>query len=127
MKRTMIFAGLVILVMIMLGSTIQVTASDDVYLTKNPFTESTKVVCELDDPGFVSLRVYDMAGDLVRVLIQDTQVVGSHVIHWDGTNDFGTPLGSGLYVYVFVVFDEGRIRTQKIGAVGINRWQLQQR
>ncbi|MDA3885350.1 MAG: hypothetical protein PF638_07145 [Candidatus Delongbacteria bacterium] len=74
-----------------------------VYWTKNPFSanNSTTVVAELDDSGIVSLKIYDMSGDLVRVLADQMPVSGTTNIKWDGKNDYDNYVGSGIYIYVF--------------------------
>ncbi|MDA3837453.1 MAG: hypothetical protein PF574_00545 [Candidatus Delongbacteria bacterium] len=79
------------------------TTAVKVYWTKNPFSanNSTTVVAELDDSGIVSLKIYDMSGDLVRVLADKMPVAGTTNIKWDGKNDYDNYVGSGIYIYVF--------------------------
>ncbi|MCK4980639.1 MAG: T9SS type A sorting domain-containing protein, partial [Candidatus Delongbacteria bacterium] len=79
------------------------TTDIKVYWTKNPFSanNSTTVVAELIDNGIVSLKIYDMSGDLVRVLADQMPVAGTTNIKWDGKNDYDNYVGSGIYIYVF--------------------------
>lgn len=46
----------------------------------------------------VSLRIYDVAGQRVRTLVDDALHPGSHEMRWDGTDDRGVPVGGGVYV-----------------------------
>jgi hypothetical protein len=47
----------------------------------------------------VNLVVYDVRGAKVRTLVSGTQNAGKHVVQWDGRNDTGSPVGSGVYFY----------------------------
>ncbi|MEW6685491.1 MAG: choice-of-anchor X domain-containing protein, partial [Candidatus Edwardsbacteria bacterium] len=74
-----------------------------VFWTRNPFipSEGTDCVFRLSEKGKVTLKVYDLAGDLVRTLIENRDFETSDAIRWDGKNDFDDYVGSGIYVYVF--------------------------
>ncbi|TKJ41333.1 hypothetical protein CEE36_08435 [candidate division TA06 bacterium B3_TA06] len=45
----------------------------------------------------ISLKVYDVTGQLVRTLVSDSQDAGTHTVTWDGTDDAGRKLSAGLY------------------------------
>jgi flagellar hook assembly protein FlgD len=47
----------------------------------------------------VSVVVYDVRGSRVRTLVSGAQAAGKHVVEWDGRNDSGSPVGSGVYFY----------------------------
>ena len=47
----------------------------------------------------VFLEVYDMLGQKVKTLINAVQNAGTHRIEWNGTNDLGNTVGSGIYLY----------------------------
>ncbi len=68
----------------------------------NPFNPSTTIRFSLAGPGHTSLRVYDVAGRLVRSLVDDTLDDGMHEIPWDGTNERGDVAASGVYFYRLV-------------------------
>jgi hypothetical protein len=78
------------------------------YWTKNPFDprEGTSAVMELEVPGKITLKVYDLSGDLVRTIADKEYVTGSTERRWDGLNDFNNYVGSGLYIYIFEFEDE---------------------
>jgi hypothetical protein len=63
----------------------------------NPFNPKTTIRYSLSEPGHVSLRIYDVAGRLVRVLEDAEREAGPHSIAWDGTNAEGVGVGSGVY------------------------------
>jgi len=50
-------------------------------------------------PSAVTLRVYNIAGQLVRTLIDEKQGAGDHSVLWDGRNGKGEMVGSGVYLY----------------------------
>ncbi len=56
---------------------------------------STMMRC--DKP--VTLSVYDSSGKLVRTLVAETRGVGPHEVEWDGTDNTGNRVGSGVYFY----------------------------
>jgi hypothetical protein len=63
----------------------------------NPFAGQTSLRYTLASPGTVRLRVYDARGALVRRLVDGTRAAGSHEIAWDGRNDGGIALPSGVF------------------------------
>ncbi|MCI0452409.1 MAG: T9SS type A sorting domain-containing protein, partial [Candidatus Latescibacteria bacterium] len=70
----------------------------------NPFNPTTRIEYRLPETGpggktDVSLVVYDVRGAKVRVLLSGPQAAGKHVAEWDGRNDAGSPVGSGVYFY----------------------------
>jgi choice-of-anchor B domain-containing protein len=65
----------------------------------NPFNPSTTIEYILDASTPVSLVVYDLLGRPVATLQQGVEQAGSHQIRWNGTDDHGRRLGSGVYIY----------------------------
>jgi len=66
--------------------------------TPNPFNPSTNIAYVLPERSRVDLRVFDVAGRSVRVLVDGRiQEAGANVVRWDGTNDAGLALGSGVF------------------------------
>ncbi len=63
----------------------------------NPFNPKTTIEFSLAAPMGVKLCVYDLAGRRVRVLLDEVLEVGTHTEHWDGCNDFGHVMASGVY------------------------------
>ncbi len=65
----------------------------------NPFNPDTHIQFQIKDKVPVDIRVYNMMGQLVRVLIDDVRPAGFYTIRWDGTDDRGRQVSSGIYVY----------------------------
>ena len=64
----------------------------------NPFNPSTTIVYQLPSPGLVTVTLFDVAGRWVRGLIENQPTgPGEHRIAWDGTDDTGRPMESGVY------------------------------
>ena len=64
----------------------------------NPFNPSTAIHFSLSDAGLVSLAVYDVNGRLVRTLVDNTLANGQYEIVWNGTDDMGWNVASGVYL-----------------------------
>ena len=70
----------------------------------NPFNPETWIPYQLAEPAEVSISIYAADGKLVRTLELGHQSVGiyesrSHAAYWDGRNEVGEPVASGLYFY----------------------------
>jgi hypothetical protein len=60
----------------------------------NPFNPTTKIKYYLPVNEFVSLKVYNMLGQVFKVLVNGDQIAGNHVVDFDALN-----LASGIYLY----------------------------
>ena len=65
----------------------------------NPFNPSTTIAYHLPDPGNVVLKIYDGLGHEVRTLISTRQQAGTHSVLWDGSNNLGIKVSSGIFIY----------------------------
>jgi N-acetylneuraminic acid mutarotase len=65
----------------------------------NPFNPSTVIPFSVSEAGRVTLTVYDMRGRVVRTLVDRFQQPGADQVRWDGRNDAGQPVASGVYLY----------------------------
>ena len=68
----------------------------------NPFNGSTRIPYSLSEPGPVSLTIYNSLGQPVRTIANQAQSAGFHQASWDGRDDGGRPLASGVYLYRLV-------------------------
>ncbi len=66
--------------------------------TPNPFNPSTTITYSLGARVPVRLAVYSPAGTLVRVLVDAPQEATAHAVTWDGRDDLGRSVASGLYL-----------------------------
>ncbi|MCP4708851.1 MAG: T9SS type A sorting domain-containing protein [Planctomycetes bacterium] len=65
----------------------------------NPFNPTTIIEYALPTAGRVTLQVYNSAGQWVRSLVDSGQEAGYHRALWDGNNQNGQPVTSGIYLY----------------------------
>jgi len=66
----------------------------------NPFNPETQIEFTLPESGEVTVSVYNALGQEVRRLIDHaTRPAGINTVSWDGRNDSGTPVASGMYFY----------------------------
>jgi hypothetical protein len=65
----------------------------------NPFNPSTSIRFGLPDEGKVKLVIYNVLGQKVRELINESRSAGYHTAVWNGKNDLGQEVASGLYIY----------------------------
>jgi photosystem II stability/assembly factor-like uncharacterized protein len=65
----------------------------------NPFNPSTSIEWNMPVTGNVEIKVYDILGKEVKTLIDNKLESGNHKIMWDGRNNFGTSVSSGMYYY----------------------------
>jgi hypothetical protein len=63
----------------------------------NPFNAETRIRFTLDRAGPVSMKIFDVTGRLVRTLIETDLPSGEHRAGWNGTDDRGRALASGVY------------------------------
>jgi len=76
----------------------------------NPFNPQTAIRFTLDSKQTVTLAVYDVNGRLVRMLASGVQEMGTHSITWDGRNNAGATVSSGVYFYRL---DAGKFSSSK--------------
>jgi hypothetical protein len=66
----------------------------------NPFNPGTTIQYRLPGDGSVTLSLFNLRGQLVRTLVQEKQQTGDHSIRWNGENEAGERVPSGVYVYL---------------------------
>jgi hypothetical protein len=78
----------------------------------NPFNPETLIRYSIPRPGNVFAAVYDARGGLVKTLVNRTMIKGEHEVAWDGRDERGIEVGSGVY-FVRLVAGDG-VRSRKI-------------
>ncbi|MBN2564734.1 MAG: T9SS type A sorting domain-containing protein [Candidatus Eisenbacteria bacterium] len=76
----------------------------------NPFRSSTRLSFETLVPGNVTLSVYNVQGRLIRTLASGFAGAGSHESFWDGTDEFGTEVAGGVYLYRLTLGEDEQTR-----------------
>ena len=64
----------------------------------NPFNPTTTVGYQLGIAGHVTLEIFNVLGQRVRLLVDSEQSAGAYHITWDGRSDHGSTLGAGIYL-----------------------------
>ncbi|MGD8414862.1 MAG: FlgD immunoglobulin-like domain containing protein, partial [Candidatus Latescibacterota bacterium] len=98
---------------VVVDSTVTVTGVNDqtpsVYALHpnypNPFNPTTTVRYDLPAAQDVKIAIYNVRGELVRVLVDRYQAAGRHEAVWDGRNSRGESVASGVYLYRIVAGD----------------------
>lgn len=72
----------------------------------NPFNPTTTITYQLYKRLDVSLEVYSIAGEEVKTIVKQNQSAGNYSIRWNGDNDEGISVSSGVYIIKFTVINE---------------------
>lgn len=72
----------------------------------NPFNAVTRIRYDVPEVGHVSLKIYNLLGQVVRVLFDDERTPGRYLVLWDGRDDVGRAVASGVY---FVRMEAGTL------------------
>ena len=67
--------------------------------TPNPFNAQTTIRYDLPETGEVRLCLYNLCGQLIRTLVDGHRPAGSYSVAWDGKDDTGRDVASGVYLY----------------------------
>ncbi len=65
----------------------------------NPFNPTTDITFSIDKAANVDLSIYNMLGQKVRTLTSGSKVAGTHVLRWDGRDEAGSNVSTGIYLY----------------------------
>jgi hypothetical protein len=65
----------------------------------NPFNPATEISYVLPSRAEVEIGIYDLLGRRVKILVEETQASGPHTVSWDGTDQSGHRVASGVYFY----------------------------
>jgi hypothetical protein len=84
------------------GAAVGVTPDAGVFSARNfpnPFNPSTKIEFNLPVKSQVELKIYNVRGELVKTLLNESRVAGTQSVVWDGRNSTGQAVSSGVYFY----------------------------
>jgi hypothetical protein len=65
----------------------------------NPFNPETTIGYNLAESADVTLHIYNVVGQVVRTLVAEPQSAGRYQVRWNGMDDRGVPVSSGIYFY----------------------------
>jgi len=63
----------------------------------NPFNPATQIHFTLPEENLVAIRIYNLQGQIVRELVQAIRPAGEYSIQWDGRDERGLAVASGVY------------------------------
>lgn len=78
----------------------------------NPFNAHTVIRYEIPRKAEVSVKIYNLRGQLVRTLVNEVRDVGMHSVSWNGMDDDSRGVASGVYFYRLIT--EGYEKTRKL-------------
>lgn len=76
----------------------------------NPFNPETYIDFVLPSELQVSLKIYNIKGQVVTTLLQGRMDPGAHTVRWDGRNDSGEKVSSGVYFYRFTAGERSFVK-----------------
>ncbi|MCZ6818680.1 MAG: T9SS type A sorting domain-containing protein [Calditrichaeota bacterium] len=76
----------------------------------NPFNQGTTISYDLNKSAITQLTIYNLRGETIRRLISGVQTTGKHQLAWDGRDDSGRVVSSGVYFYSLKVGESVRTR-----------------
>ncbi len=65
----------------------------------NPFNPETVISYSLPNPGVVKVEIYDILGKKVKTLVNEFKNAGKYDVRWNGRNEYGSGVPSGIYFY----------------------------
>lgn len=65
----------------------------------NPFNPTTQIMFKIGEAGNVKMNIYDIRGRLVQTLVNEHKPAGVHTVKWNGRNQFGNLVSTGIYFY----------------------------
>ena len=71
----------------------------------NPFNPVTTLRYDLPEDALVNITIYDMMGRQVKTLINEEQTAVYRSLQWNATNDAGSPVSAGIYLYMIQAGD----------------------
>ena len=68
----------------------------------NPFNPFTNIEFYLDINDNIQLNIYDIQGRKIKTLVSEFLLSGSHIVQWDGKDNYGLDVPSGIYIYQLI-------------------------
>ncbi|MEI7907910.1 MAG: FlgD immunoglobulin-like domain containing protein, partial [Bacteroidota bacterium] len=65
----------------------------------NPFNPETRISYRLSETGFTTLTIHDQLGRTIKTLVAQHQSSGDHAVVWNGKDESGNTVSSGIYFY----------------------------
>ena len=89
----------------------------------NPFSTQTSILYKLNNQSNISVKIYNILGQVVKEFNLRTQTVGIHGVVWDGKNNLGQRVASGVYIYQLTIGNESQTKKMLYGFGNSGRGQ----
>jgi immune inhibitor A len=76
----------------------------------NPFNPTTEISFDISDNSDVKLSIYNILGEKVRAVLDERISAGAHSVEWNGTDDDGAEVASGIYFYRLEAGEVSRVK-----------------
>jgi len=80
----------------------------------NPFNPQTTINNQLANECVVAIKIYNLLGHEVRTLVNERQSAGNYSLVWDGHDNWGQPVSSGVYVYRIAAGEFSEVRKMEL-------------
>ncbi|MCB0275375.1 MAG: T9SS type A sorting domain-containing protein, partial [Calditrichaeota bacterium] len=80
----------------------------------NPFNPETTVRYQVPKASDVKITVFNVIGQQVRVLVNESKLAGSHNVMWNGLDDHGKQVSSGIYFLQMKAGDFTKVRKMSL-------------
>jgi len=67
----------------------------------NPFSNTTKIDFQLPTPNYISLKIFDITGRIVKTIYEGNQDTGNYTVNWNGKDENDREVASGIYLCCF--------------------------
>jgi hypothetical protein len=75
----------------------------------NPFSVRTQIKYNVFAAAHITLDIYDINGKKVKTLVNEQKSIGSYSVYWDGSDDSGDAVRSGIYFYQLTFVQDSRV------------------
>jgi hypothetical protein len=80
----------------------------------NPFNPATEIRFQLPEANHIVVRIFNILGEEIRTLVNQPYQPGSHSVRWDGRDEHGNQVASGIYLYQLQAGDFSQIRKMSL-------------
>ena len=87
-----------------------ITSSISLYSYPNPFEKETNINFNISESGIVQLAIYNIEGQLVKMVLNEWVEEGDYTFIWNGTNDIGKVCSSGVYYLQLINHEFNEVR-----------------
>jgi hypothetical protein len=80
----------------------------------NPLNPETEIGFQLPEANHIVVKIFNILGEEIRTLVDQPYEPGSHRVRWDGRDERGNPVASGIYLYQLQAGDFSQVRKMSL-------------